>query len=85
MGHNKDDWYKYHRVKGHDTVDCLRLKREIEKLIQSGRLRGYAKEKYDEDRRRPDGARDNRRGEETRHTRNTISGVFAGGGESSTS
>ncbi len=41
MGCNKDAWCKYHRVRGHDTDDCIHLKREIEKLIQSGKLRGY--------------------------------------------
>jgi len=33
MGHNKEAWCKYHIVRGHDTDDCLQLKREIEKLI----------------------------------------------------
>ena len=33
MGGNKDSWCKYHRVRGHDTEDCIHLKREIEKLI----------------------------------------------------
>jgi len=85
MGSDKDAWCKYHRVKGHDTDDCLHLKREIERLIQNGKLRGYAKEKYDEDRRRPNETRENRRGEETKHTLNTISGGFAGGSKSNAS
>jgi len=81
MGNNKDTWCKYHRVRGQDTDDCLHLKGEIERLIQNGKLRGYAKEKYDEDRRRSDETRDNRCGEETKHTLNTILEGFAGGGE----
>ena len=46
MGHNKDAWCKYHRVRGHDIDDCIHLKREIEKLIHNGKLREYAKERY---------------------------------------
>jgi len=57
----------------------------MERLIQNGKLRGYAKEKYDKDRRRPNETRENCRGEETKHTLNTISGGFARGGESNAS
>ena len=85
MGDDKDAWCKYHRVRGHDTDDCMHLKREIEKLIQSGKLRGYTRGRHDGSGRGADDARDNRRGEESKHTLNTISGGFAGGGESSAS
>jgi len=85
MGGDKDAWCKYHRVRGHDTDDCMHLKREIKKLIQSGKLRGYARGRHDESGRGTDDVRDNRRGEESKHTLNTISGGFARGGESSAS
>ena len=85
MGGNKDAWCKYHRVRGHDTDDCIHLKREIEKLIQNGKLRGYTRGKRDEDGEGTNRSRDDRRGDEGKHTLNTISGGFAGGGESSTS
>jgi len=82
MGSNKDAWCKYHRVRGHDTDDCIHLKREIEKLIQSGKLRGYTRGRHDENGWGTYEVRDNRHGEENKHTLNTISGGFAGGGES---
>jgi len=85
MGGNKDAWCKYHCVRGHDTDDCIHLKREIEKLIQNGKLRGYTRGRRDENGEGIDHNRDDRRGEESKHTLNTISGGFAGGGESSTS
>jgi hypothetical protein len=85
MGQSRDAWCKYHRVKGHDTDDCLHLKREIEKLIQNWKLRGYTKERYCEEKKRSEDARETKQGEETRHTLNTISRYFAEGGESSTS
>ncbi|XP_024632850.1 uncharacterized protein [Medicago truncatula] len=50
MGPNMDAWCKYHLVQGHNTDECVHLKREIEKLIQSGKLRGYAKERSSNDR-----------------------------------
>jgi len=85
MGNNRDAWCKYHRVMGHDTDDCIHLKREIEKLIQSSKLKGYTKRRQDENGWGIDKVRDNRRGEENKHTLNTISGGFTGGGESSAS
>jgi len=85
MGGDKDAWCKYHRVRGHDTDDCFHLKREIEKLIQNGKLRGYTRGRRDESGGDTDDVKDNRRGEEGKHTLNTISGGFARGGESSTS
>jgi len=63
----------------------MHLKREIEKLIQSGKLRGYTRGRHDENGRGTYEVRDNRRGKESKHTLNTISGGFAGGGESSAS
>jgi len=85
MGGDKVAWCKYHHVRGHDTDDCIHLKREIEKLIQNGKLRGYTRGRRDENGGGTNDNRDNRRGEEGKHTRNTISGGFVGGGESSTS
>ncbi|XP_039687900.1 uncharacterized protein [Medicago truncatula] len=79
MGLNKDAWCKYHQVLGHGTNDCIHLKREIEKLIQSGKLRGYTKNA--DDRRRPESTQD-KPALEPKHTLHTISGGFAGGGES---
>jgi len=85
MGSNKDAWCKYHRVRGHYTDNCIHLKRDIEKLIQSGKLRGYTKGRHDENGRGTNEVRDNRRGEENKQTLNTILGGFAGGVESSAS
>jgi hypothetical protein len=39
MGKDKNKWCKYHRIRGHDTDSCVHLRQEIEKLIQSGKLR----------------------------------------------
>ncbi|XP_024626580.1 uncharacterized protein [Medicago truncatula] len=79
MGLNKDAWCKYHQVLGHDTDECVHLKKEIEKLIQNGKLRGCTKN--NEDRRRPEATLD-KPAAEPKHTLHTISGGFAGGGES---
>ncbi|MHC6132814.1 retropepsin-like aspartic protease, partial [Serratia marcescens] len=38
---NESKYCKYHRDRGHDTEDCWDLKREIENLIQRGRLSDY--------------------------------------------
>jgi hypothetical protein len=48
MGEDRDKWCKYHKLRGHDTDSCIHLRREIEKLIQSGKLRGYARDRRDE-------------------------------------
>jgi hypothetical protein len=82
MGEDRDKWCKYHKLRGHDTDSCIHLRREIEKLIQSGKLRGYTRDKRDE---RPKASKKEEVAEEKRHTLNTISGGFAGGGESSSS
>ncbi|XP_039687770.1 uncharacterized protein [Medicago truncatula] len=79
MGQDKDAWCKYHLVQGHNTDDCVHLKREIEKLLLSGKLRGYAKE------RRHNERQEDKPNPEQKHTLHTISGGFAGGGESSNS
>jgi len=75
MGRDKDAWCKYHRVRGNDTDDCIHLKREIDKVIQNGKLRGYTRGRRDES--GTDDVKDNRMGEEEKHTLNTISGGFA--------
>ncbi|KEH26154.1 hypothetical protein MTR_6g045443 [Medicago truncatula] len=64
------------------------IKRKIEKLIQDEKLRGNVKGKHGEERRRPMEStkviKDDTNGDhKERHTLNTISGGFAGGGESS--
>lgn len=82
MGEDRDKWCKYHKLRGHDIDSCIHLRREIEKLIQSGKLRGYTRDKRDE---RPKASKKEEVAEEKRHTLNTISGGFAGGGESSSS
>ncbi|XP_024626709.1 uncharacterized protein [Medicago truncatula] len=76
LGNNRDAWCKYHMIQGHDTDECVHLKREIEKLIQSGKLRGYAKERSNNE-KQPD-----KLNPEPKHILHTISGGFAGGGES---
>jgi hypothetical protein len=38
MGLDQNAWCKYHTIKGHTTDDCIHLKREIENLIQDGKL-----------------------------------------------
>ena len=88
MGTHWDGWCRYHMIRGHDTDSCIHLRQEIEKLIQSGKLRGYTKETKGEDKRkseRDQKARKEGHNEEQRHTLHTISGGFAGGGESSSS
>jgi len=86
MGSDKDKWCKYHRIQGHDTDSCIHLQKQNEKLIESGKLRGYVQGDGDEDKGRPEReTRKEGRDEERRHTLNTISGGFADGGESSPS
>jgi hypothetical protein len=80
LGGDKDKWCKYHKVRGHDTDSCIHLRQEIEKLIQYGKLRGYAQEGRGANRRKADNKKE-KISEEKRHTLNTISG----GGESSSS
>jgi len=52
MGTDKGSWCKYHIIKGHDTDPCVHLRQEIEKLLQNGKLRGYATESRGEDKMR---------------------------------
>jgi hypothetical protein len=84
MGADKDKWCKYHRIKGHDTYSCIHLCREIERLIQNGKLRGYTQDRRDESRHKTEDKKEGAQ-EEKRHTLNTISGGFSRGGESSSS
>jgi len=51
MGLDQNAWCKYHRIKGHTTDDYIHLKRDIEKLIQDGKLSGYVKGNHVEERR----------------------------------
>lgn len=88
MGLNQNVWCKYQRIKGHTIDDRIHLKREIEKLIQDGKLRGYVKGKHGEEGRRPEeptkDIRDDTNGDhKERHNLNTISGGFAREGGSS--
>jgi hypothetical protein len=83
VGTNRDGWCTYDRIRSHDTNSCIHLRQEIEKLIQSGKLRGYTKEGKGEDKRkseRDQEAKKESQNEEQRHTLHTISGGFAGGG-----
>jgi len=50
MGLNQNAWCKYHRISDHTTDDCKHLKREIQKLIQDEKLRGYVKGNRSEER-----------------------------------
>jgi len=43
MGSDPDGWCKYHRIQGHTTDNYWQLRKEIDKLIQEGKLRGYVK------------------------------------------
>jgi len=79
MGTDKNKWCKYHRSRGHDTDSSIHLRQEIEKLIQNGKLRGYAQEERGENKRKTE--RETRKeghSEEKRNTLNTISGGFVG-------
>jgi len=67
MGPDSDSWCKYHRIEGHHTDTCVHLRREIEKLLQNGKLRGYAKEARGEDKRER-----NRRAKKTKSRRTSI-------------
>lgn len=81
MGAETTRWCKYHRVRGHDTDSCVHLRWEIELLIQSGKLRGYVREGMGDNRKKAEHKKEEA-GEGERHTLNTISGGFSGGGES---
>jgi len=88
MGNDLEAWWKYHRIQGHTTDNCWRLKKEIDKLIQEGKLRGHVKGERGEDQRSPSKEKSEEnhiKDSKERHTLNTISGGFAGGGESSSS
>jgi hypothetical protein len=78
MGGDKDKWYKYHKVRGHDTDSCIHLRQKIAKLIQNGKLRGYAQDRRGENRQKADNKKEDVN-EEKRHMLNTISGGFCGG------
>ena len=88
MGSDPDACCKYHRIRGHTTDNCWQLRKEIDRLIQEGKLRGYVKGGRGEDHRRPTEGKtdeDHKKDTKERHTLNTISGGFAGGGELSSS
>jgi len=53
MGTDPEAWCKYHRIRGHTTDNCWQLKKEIEKLIQDGKLKRYVRVERGEDHRRP--------------------------------
>ncbi|XP_072065654.1 uncharacterized protein [Arachis hypogaea] len=87
-GGNRNEYYEYHRVRGHSTNECLELKNIIEKLVREGKLNRYLATRDDEQRKR-------RRDEDVgrverlpctpeRHVY-MIHGGFAGGGISKSS
>jgi len=52
IGNDLEAWCKYHRILGHITDNCWRLRKEIDKLIQEGKLSAYVKGERGEDQRR---------------------------------
>lgn len=92
MGEDPDAWCKYHKMKGHMTDDCIHWKNEIESLIHNGRLRRYVKDQGEGSKRCNNEPKDSKQKKgddeeppDERHTLNTISGEFAGDGESNSS
>ncbi|GAU44863.1 hypothetical protein TSUD_329190 [Trifolium subterraneum] len=90
MGPNTEAWCAYHKCKGHDTERCFRLRDLIEDLIRSGHLRKFLEDaakgqiallKQIPYQQKGEGNGGNK-GEKHRVAVNTISGGFAGGGES---
>ncbi|GAU38581.1 hypothetical protein TSUD_322580 [Trifolium subterraneum] len=93
MGLDTEACCAYHRCKGHDTERCFRLRDLIEDLIRSGHLRKFLEDaakgqialpKQIPYQQKVEGDGGNK-GEKHRVAVNTISGGFAGGGESSSS
>ncbi|GAU40790.1 hypothetical protein TSUD_348870 [Trifolium subterraneum] len=90
MGPDTEAWCVDHRCKGHDTERCFRLRDLIEELIRSGHLRKFLEDatkgqialpKQMPNQQKGEGDGRNK-GEKQRVAVNTISGGFAGGGES---
>ncbi|GAU32582.1 hypothetical protein TSUD_146960 [Trifolium subterraneum] len=88
MGPDTEAWCAYHRCKGHETERCFRLRDLIEDLIISDHLRKFLEDaakgqialpKQAPNQQKGDGRN---KGEKQRVAVNTISGGFAGGGES---
>lgn len=44
MGKDENAWCAYHKLHGHHMEDCHQLKKQIEILIQKGRLLSYMKD-----------------------------------------
>ncbi|GAU43828.1 hypothetical protein TSUD_399210 [Trifolium subterraneum] len=90
MGPDTEAWCAYHRCKGHETERCFRLRDLIKDLIRNGHLRKIledaAKGQIALPKQAPNqqkGEGDGRnKGEKQRVAVNTISGGFAGRGES---
>lgn len=87
MVNDLNQYYRYHRCKGHSTDDCKILKRDIENLIQKGFLKNFvACHDRSKSPHRDKNAPPRRGQEQTRAnkgTLNVISGGFAVGGETS--
>lgn len=97
LGNDSGAWCAYHHVKDHHTKYSHHLKREIENLIQRGRLLSYVKEEEGEmgkrssSKREPDSKNTyTKKGKNTeeihetqmaQHTLNNILGGFICGGE----
>jgi hypothetical protein len=76
MGADKNKWCKYHKIRGHDTDSCVHLCQEIEKLIQSGKLRGYAQERRSGNRGKIDDKKRRNKRRKEKHTKHHLRRIF---------
>ncbi|XP_021727160.1 uncharacterized protein LOC110694290 [Chenopodium quinoa] len=54
----KDHWCEFYESRGHHTEDCLRLKDQIEELVQNGYLKKYVVERREEKKAERDSQQD---------------------------
>lgn len=52
LGGRKDDWYEFHRLRAHDTKQCLTLSYQLTKLISEGFLTRYIVEEREKEKKR---------------------------------
>ncbi|XP_057418389.1 uncharacterized protein LOC130712579 [Lotus japonicus] len=75
---DKTKWCEYHRSAGHDTDDCFTLKKEIERVIKTGRSQQYDRgdrqqgDRPQGNRQREERRQDNRRSTPTRDRKETL-------------